>query len=79
MVKHAQATTVTVQLGVIKGIGLSVIDNGKGFDPQDLRTHQQGLGLSSTEERCDNCRVPSNQSRHPQHRSVRGCLAVEVT
>ncbi len=52
VVKHAQATTVTVQLrGSSKGLGLSVIDNGKGFDPQDLRAHQQGLGLSSMEER----------------------------
>lgn len=52
VVKHAQATTVTVQLrGSSKGVGLSVIDDGKGFDPQDLRTHQQGLGLSSMEER----------------------------
>ena len=52
VVKHAQATTVTVQLrGSSKGVGLSVIDNGKGFDPQDLLTHQQGLGLSSMEER----------------------------
>jgi signal transduction histidine kinase len=52
VVKHAQATTVTVQLrGSSKGIGLSVVDNGKGFDPQDLRTHQRGLGLSSMEER----------------------------
>jgi PAS domain S-box-containing protein len=52
VVKHAQATTVTVQLrGSPRGVGLSVIDNGKGFDPQDLRAHQQGLGLSSMEER----------------------------
>ena len=52
VVKHAQATTVTVQLrGSAKGVGLSVIDDGKGFDPQDLRTHQQGLGLCSMEER----------------------------
>ncbi|MGZ8366907.1 MAG: PAS domain-containing sensor histidine kinase [Nitrospira sp.] len=52
VVKHAQATTVTVQLrGSSKGVGLSVIDNGKGFDSQDLRTHQQGLGLGSMEER----------------------------
>jgi PAS domain S-box-containing protein len=52
VVKHAQATTVTVQLrGSSKGVGLSVIDNGKGFDSQDLRIHQQGLGLSSMEER----------------------------
>ncbi len=52
VVKHAQATVVTVQLrGSSKGVALSVVDNGKGFDPQDLRTHQQGLGLSSMEER----------------------------
>ena len=38
-------------MGHQKAVGLSVIDNGKGFDPQDLRTHQQGLGLSSMEER----------------------------
>ena len=31
--KHAQATAVTVRLsGSSKGIGLSVRDNGKGFD-----------------------------------------------
>lgn len=52
VVKHAQATTVTVLLrGSSKGVGLSIIDNGKGFDPRDLRTHRQGLGLSSMEER----------------------------
>jgi PAS domain S-box-containing protein len=52
VVKHAQATTVTVQLrGSTKGVGLSVNDNGKGFDPLDQHTHQQGLGLSSMEER----------------------------
>lgn len=52
VVKHAGATTVTVQLrGSSKGVGLSVVDNGKGFDPQDMQTNQQGLGLSSMEER----------------------------
>lgn len=52
VVKHAQATTVTVQLrGSSKGVGLSIIDDGKGFDPQDLHPRQQGLGLSSMEER----------------------------
>ncbi|MDK2741677.1 MAG: PAS domain S-box protein [Nitrospira sp. BO4] len=52
VVKHAQATAVAVQLrGSSKGIGLSVTDNGKGFDPHDQSTHQQGLGLSSMEER----------------------------
>jgi signal transduction histidine kinase len=53
VVKHAQATVVTVRLrGSSKGVGLSVADNGKGFDLQDQRTqHHQGLGLSSMEER----------------------------
>ncbi len=52
VVKHAQATLVTVHLrGSSKGVGLSVTDNGKGFDLHDRRTHLQGLGLSSMEER----------------------------
>jgi PAS domain S-box-containing protein len=53
VVKHAQATVVTVRLrGSSKGVGLSVADDGKGFDLQDRRTqHYQGLGLSSMEER----------------------------
>lgn len=52
VVKHAQATAVTVQLrGSTKGLGLSVTDNGKGFDPHDRSAHLQGLGLSSMEER----------------------------
>lgn len=52
VVKHAQATQAAVQLrGSSKGLGLSVIDNGKGFHPYDLSAHQQGLGLSSMEER----------------------------
>ena len=52
VVKHAQATQVAVQLrGSSKGLGLSVIDNGKGFNLYDLSAHEQGLGLSSMEER----------------------------
>ncbi|MBX3304201.1 MAG: PAS domain S-box protein, partial [Nitrospira sp.] len=52
VVKHAQATQVVVQLrGSSKGIGLSVIDDGKGFNLDDLSAHEQGLGLSSMEER----------------------------
>ncbi len=52
VVKHAQATEVIVQLrGASKGIGLSVIDNGRGFNLVDLSAHEQGLGLSSMEER----------------------------
>ena len=49
--KHAQATSVTVRLsGSSKGIGLSVRDNGKGFD-MDTHTHRAGLGLMSMQER----------------------------
>lgn len=50
--KHAAATEVQVRLsGSSKGIGLSVIDNGKGFDAQDEGSHVKGLGLSSMQER----------------------------
>ncbi len=52
VVKHAHATAVTVQLrGSSKGVGLSVTDNGKGFDLRDYQAIQRGLGLSSMEER----------------------------
>jgi PAS domain S-box-containing protein len=52
VVKHAHATMVTVLLrGSVKGISLSVMDNGKGFDSRDSHAHQRGLGLSSMEER----------------------------
>ncbi|MBH0203862.1 MAG: PAS domain-containing protein [Nitrospira sp.] len=50
--KHAKATEVLVKLsGSSKGIGLSVIDNGKGFDEHDKSGHQKGLGLISMQER----------------------------
>jgi signal transduction histidine kinase len=50
--KHAQATKVTVRLsGSPKGVGLSVRDNGKGFDPEDGNKSVRGLGLVSMHER----------------------------
>lgn len=50
--KHAQATNVTVRLtGSPKGIGLSVRDNGKGFDLEGLNIRRRGLGLMSMQER----------------------------
>ncbi len=50
--KHAQATDVTVKLiGSSKGIGLSVRDNGKGFDLDSNQGRRAGLGLVSMEER----------------------------
>lgn len=50
--KHAKATEVLVKLsGSSKGIGLSVIDNGKGFDTSDKSRQQTGLGLVGMQER----------------------------
>lgn len=50
--KHAKATEVVVKLsGSSKGVGLSVMDNGKGFDVRDKSRHQKGLGLTSMQER----------------------------
>jgi PAS domain S-box-containing protein len=52
VVKHAKATEVLVKLsGSSKGVGLSVIDNGKGFDKHDKSGYQKGLGLISMQER----------------------------
>jgi PAS domain S-box-containing protein len=50
--RHAQATEVMVRLsGSSKGIGLSVRDNGKGFDHENKSGREKGLGLVSMEER----------------------------
>ncbi len=50
--KHSQATEVMVRLsGSSKGIGLSVRDNGKGFDHENKSGRGKGLGLISMEER----------------------------
>ncbi|MEK7350880.1 MAG: sensor histidine kinase, partial [Nitrospirota bacterium] len=50
--KHAKATDVAVKLsGSSKGIGLSVRDNGKGFDLEDKAARMKGLGLMSMQER----------------------------
>jgi PAS domain S-box-containing protein len=50
--KHAAATEVLVKLsGSSRGIGLSVRDNGKGFDSASLSAHTKGLGLLSMQER----------------------------
>jgi signal transduction histidine kinase len=50
--KHAAATEVFVKLsGSSRGIGLSVRDNGKGFDSTSLSAHTKGLGLLSMQER----------------------------
>ncbi|TMQ31321.1 MAG: PAS domain S-box protein [Nitrospirae bacterium] len=50
--KHAQATRVIVRLsGSSNGIGLSVRDNGKGFDLESKDARMKGFGLVSMQER----------------------------
>jgi len=50
--RHAQATEVMVSLsGSSKGIGLSVRDNGKGFELKNKNARVKGLGLVSMQER----------------------------
>jgi signal transduction histidine kinase len=50
--KHAQATDVTVRLsGSSKGIGVSVRDNGKGFEVESQSAQRAGIGLVSMQER----------------------------
>ncbi|HLZ35580.1 MAG TPA: PAS domain-containing protein [Nitrospira sp.] len=52
IVKHANATDVMVRLNRSpKGVGLSVTDNGRGFDGNDKNGHQKGLGVISMQER----------------------------
>lgn len=52
VVRHARATEAVVKLiGSSKGVGLSVTDNGKGFDASDKSAHHNGLGLTSMQER----------------------------
>ncbi|TNE52320.1 MAG: PAS domain S-box protein [Deltaproteobacteria bacterium] len=53
MLKHAQATHVTVKLQRNNGhILLSIADNGVGFDPEEV-VHGGGLGLISIQERAE--------------------------
>lgn len=50
--KHAQASDVSVKLsGSSKGVGLSVRDNGKGFNLENKDVHAKGLGMLSMQER----------------------------
>lgn len=50
--KHAQASHVTIRLsGSSKGVGVSVRDNGKGFDLENKDARVKGLGLTSMQER----------------------------
>ncbi|MCH7809126.1 MAG: GAF domain-containing sensor histidine kinase [Chloroflexi bacterium] len=51
-VKHAQATSVKLDLGVTDGrVRLSVRDDGRGFDPDEPGIRSKRLGITSMEER----------------------------
>ncbi len=50
--RHAVATEIAVTLsGSSKGLGLSIRDNGKGFDSSNRGAQMKGLGLLSMKER----------------------------
>ncbi len=50
--KHADASEVIVRLsGSSRGVGLSIRDNGKGFDSSSKSAQIKGLGLLSMKER----------------------------
>lgn len=43
VVKHAQASEVTIEVIVAKKLHISIRDNGKGFDPEKVRLFGNGL------------------------------------
>jgi PAS domain S-box-containing protein len=50
VLKHAEASMVVVRLlGTSTGVGVCILDNGKGFEGKEARS--RGLGLLSMEER----------------------------
>jgi len=54
VIKHAQATTVSIRFQRTAGaVGCSIRDNGKGFDPASVgaRQTEQGFGLIGMRER----------------------------
>lgn len=53
VLKHAEASRISIQLKVDnKEIELSISDNGKGFDPEKIKT-KKGVGLSNIASRVD--------------------------
>ncbi len=62
VIRHAQATEAAVCLTrTVKGVGLSVIDNGKGF----VSSPKPGVGLQNIQSRLDalggTCQIAANQ------------------
>jgi signal transduction histidine kinase len=55
IVKHSKGDHIVLSLeGNSKGIALMIRDNGKGFDPEEVRKrYRKGMGLVSMKERAD--------------------------
>lgn len=49
--KHAQADRIEVHLTDGDGVGLSIADNGKGFQPSTTKTGRSGQGLLNMQRR----------------------------
>jgi len=53
ILKHAKATTVTIELKAIPNFKMTVQDNGKGFDYQQVKNSQNTIGLQNMMHRAE--------------------------
>ena len=52
IIKHAKATLITIKLGYLGGkLHLKIMDNGIGFNPDELFVQQHGMGLHNIRKR----------------------------
>jgi signal transduction histidine kinase len=66
--KHAQATQINVELRLENGIQLQIQDNGIGFNPQTVKSLENGnhLGLSGIQSRCQDIGATLSITAAPQ-------------
>lgn len=54
IIKHSQAKEINIKLGYSESvIGLHIIDNGTGFNPNELTNDQKGMGLHNIRKRAE--------------------------
>lgn len=54
IIKHSKASEISIKLGYSEeGIGLQVIDNGTGFNINQLPDDQKGMGLMNIQKRAE--------------------------
>jgi signal transduction histidine kinase len=75
--KHANAGKIQVQLGLVNGTAnLTVVDDGRGFDPDASQVRATRLGITSMEERAEaiggSLKIESGQ------KGTRVCLEVPL-